>query len=167
MYRQCMEKLNVYVKLNECKQIFFLVFKIDWTLRVSLLLKFSSNVPFIFLCMNSPFSCRLYFFFFYFLSKLTIFFSDFCPILGSNQSLFLFFCRPTDPTFRVAWPVKQQINLASPKGINFRGNYISRNWAFSQKLIPHKNFQTLWIHWILGFYPKALGKWKKFGKKTV
>ena len=28
-YRQCTKKLNMYVKLNECKQTFFQVFKID------------------------------------------------------------------------------------------------------------------------------------------
>ena len=41
------------------------------------------------------------------------------------------------------------------KGINFRGDYISRN------IIPRENFQTLWIHEILGFLPKSPRKMKE------
>ena len=43
----------------------------------------------------------------------------------------------------------------------------SRNLPFSRKLMPHKNFQTLWSHEILGFLPKSPRKIKKFGKKQL
>ena len=38
-------------------------------------------------------------------------------LIGGILLLFLFYRRPTDPLFWVAWPVKQQIKLASPDTI--------------------------------------------------
>ena len=71
-------------------------------------------VLFFILFTNSPFPCLLIFYF-AFLLEFTVFSAILAWILDEILPLFLFFRRPTDPTFWVAWPVKQQINLASPK----------------------------------------------------
>ena len=44
IYRQCMKKLNVSAYMNECKQTFFLVFKIDLPTSLRVFSLFVSNV---------------------------------------------------------------------------------------------------------------------------